>query len=76
MRWFREACTRCRFLRVDPVQHGRLERGDLAEPDVVLDLGEPGLGVRGHLLEESLTHLRCRRPEAEAHRTHPSVEFS
>jgi hypothetical protein len=27
-------------------------------------------------LEESLTHLRRRRAEAEARRTHPIVEFS
>jgi 2-polyprenyl-6-methoxyphenol hydroxylase-like FAD-dependent oxidoreductase len=27
-------------------------------------------------LEESLTHLRRRRAEAEARRTHPSVKFS
>jgi hypothetical protein len=27
-------------------------------------------------LEESLTHLRRRRAEPEAGRTHPSVEFS
>jgi len=31
-----------------------LERGDLAEPDVVPGLGEPGLGVGGHLLKPSL----------------------
>jgi hypothetical protein len=62
------ACTRCRFLRVDPAQLGRLEEmttnaeARLAEARDNVWLGEVAA------LEESLTHLRRRRAEAEARR--------
>jgi hypothetical protein len=68
--------TRCRFLRVDPAQLGRLEEmttnaeARLAEARDNVWLGEVAA------LEESLIHLRRRRAEAEARRTHPIVEFS
>jgi hypothetical protein len=70
------ACTRCRFLRVDPAQLGRIEEmttnaeARLAEARDNVWLGEVAA------LEESLTHLRRRRAEAEARRAHPIVEFS
>ena len=70
------ACTRCRFLRVDPAQLGRLEEmtanaeARLAEARDNVWLGEVAA------LEESLTHLRRRRAEAEARRPHPIVKFS
>jgi hypothetical protein len=70
------ACTRCRFFRVDPAQLGRIEEmtanaeARLAETRDNVWLGEVAA------LEESLTHLRRRRAEAEARRAHPIVEFS
>jgi integrase len=70
------ACTRCRFLRVDPAQLGRLEdmtanaEARLTEARENVWLGEVAA------LEESLIHLRRRRTEAEARRGHPIVEFS
>ena len=70
------ACTRCRFLRVDPAQLGRLEEmtanaeARLAEARDNVWLGEVAA------LEESLTHLRHRRAEAESRRPHPIVKFS
>lgn len=70
------ACTRCRFLRVDPAQLGRIEEmttnaeARLTEARDNVWLGEVAA------LEESLTHLRRRRAEAEARRAHPIVAFS
>lgn len=44
-----------------------LEGGDLAEPDVVAGLGEPGLGVGGHLFEPSeLGGVDAEEPAAGA----------
>jgi integrase len=60
------ACTRCRFLRVDPAQIGRIEdmttntQGRLIEARDNVWLGEVAA------LEESLIHLRRRHTEAEA----------
>jgi hypothetical protein len=73
---FREACTRCRFLRVDPAQLGRIEEmttnaeARLAEARDNVWLGEVAA------LEESLNHLRRRRAEADARRVRPIAEFS
>jgi Phage integrase family len=59
------ACTRCRFLRVDPTQLPRIEEmtsnaeARLAEAKDRALLGEVAA------LEESLRHLRQRRTEAE-----------
>jgi hypothetical protein len=70
------ACTRCRFLRVDPAQLGRIAEmttnaeARLAEARDNVWLGEVAA------LKESLNHLRRRRAEAEARRAHPLVEFS
>ena len=58
------ACTRCRFLRVDPAQLGRIEEmtsnaeARLAEAKDRAWLGEVAA------LEESLKHLRTRQAEA------------
>jgi len=58
------ACTRCRFLRVDPAQLSRIEEmtsnaeARLAEAKDRAWLGEVAA------LEESLRHLRLRRTEA------------
>ncbi len=60
------ACSRCRFLRVDPAQLPRLEEmtcnaeARLAEAKERAWLGEVAA------LEESLKHLRQRRAEAES----------
>jgi integrase len=60
------ACTRCRFLRIDPAQLGRLEdmttnaEARLVEAWEKVWLGEVAA------LEESLSHLRRRRAEAQA----------
>ena len=59
------ACTRCRFLRVDPAQLPRIEEmtgnatARLADAKDRAWLGEVAA------LEESLKHLRHRRAEAE-----------
>jgi hypothetical protein len=63
------ACSRCRFLRVDPAQLPRIEEmtcnaeARLTEAQNRAWLGE----VAG--LEESLKHLRQRRAEAETQLT-------
>jgi hypothetical protein len=60
------ACSRCRFLRVDPAQLPRIEEmtsnaeARLAEAQDRVWLGEVAA------LEESLKHLRQRRAEAES----------
>ena len=67
------ACTRCRFLRVDPAQLGRIDEmtanaeARLTEARDQVWLGEVAA------LEESLTHLRRRRAEAEAQRARPAT---
>ena len=67
------ACTRCRFLRVDPAQLGRIDEmtanaeARLAEARDQVWLGEVAA------LEESLTHLRRRRAEVEAQSARPAT---
>jgi integrase len=67
------ACTRCRFLRVDPAQIGRIDEmttnaeARLAEARDQVWLGEVAA------LEESLTHLRRRRAEAEGQLARPAA---
>ena len=64
------ACTRCRFLRVDPAQLGRLEEMTTnAEARLVEARDKVWLGEVA-ALEESLTHLRRRRAEAHTQLTH------
>lgn len=68
------ACTRCRFLRVDPAQLGRIEdmttntEARLTEARDKVWLGEVTA------LEETLTHLRRRRDEAEQRRDQQRLE--
>jgi integrase len=70
------ACTRCRFLRVDPAQLGRLEEmttnaeARLVEAKEKVWLGEVAA------LEESLGHLRRRHSEATAQQDRQTREFS
>ena len=67
------ACTRCRFLKIDPAQLGRIEEmttnaeARLVEAREKVWLGEVAA------LEESLTHLRCRRAEADSQLTRPDA---
>ena len=62
---FREACTRCRFLRVDPAQLGRIdEMTENAEQRLVEAQDKGWLGEVA-ALEESLKHLRTRQAEAQ-----------
>jgi Phage integrase family len=59
------ACTRCRFLRVDPAQLGRInEMTENAEQRLVEARDRAWLGEVA-ALEESLKHLRTRQAEAE-----------
>jgi hypothetical protein len=70
------ACTRCRFLRVDPAQLGRIEdmtanaEARLAEAREKVWLGEVAA------LEESLSHLRRRHAEALAQQETSAREVS
>jgi len=58
------ACSRCRFLRVDPAQIGRItEMTDNAEQRLTEAKGHAWLGEVA-AIEESLTHLRARHSEA------------
>ena len=59
------ACTRCRFLRVDPAQLGRIdEMTENAEQRLVEAKERAWLGEVA-ALEESLKHLRTRQAEAQ-----------
>ena len=59
------ACTRCRFLRVDPAQLGRIdEMTENAEQRLVEAQDKGWLGEVA-ALEESLKHLRTRQVEAQ-----------
>ena len=59
------ACTRCRFLRVDPAQLGRIdEMTENAEQRLVEAQDKGWLGEVA-ALEESLKHLRIRQAEAQ-----------
>ena len=64
------ACARCRFLRVDPAQLGRIEEMTTnAEARLVEARDKVWLGEVA-ALEETLTHLRRRRAEAHTQLTH------
>jgi integrase len=59
------ACARCRFLQVDPAQLGRIEEMTVnAEARLVEARDKVWLGEVA-ALEETLTHLRRRRTEAQ-----------
>jgi len=59
------ACTRCRFLRVDPAQLGRIdEMTDNAQQRLIEAKDRGWLGEVA-ALEESLKHLRTRQAEAQ-----------
>ncbi len=74
--WCREACTRCRFLRVDPAQLGRMEEmTDNAEQRLVEARGQAWLGEVA-ALEDSLRHLRGRREEARRRLNQPGNAFA
>jgi Phage integrase family len=71
------ACTRCRFLRVDPAQLGRInEMTENAEQRLVEAKERASLGEVADL-EEGLKHLRTRQAEAQhrlAQGTNPFAE--
>jgi integrase len=58
------ACTRCRFLRVDPAQLGRIEDMTCNAEDRLNEARDRGWLGEVAALEESLTHLRARSAEA------------
>lgn len=58
------ACTRCRFLRVDPAQLGRIEEMTDNANERLAEAQDKGWLGEVAALEESLTHLRVRRDEA------------
>lgn len=58
------ACTRCRFLRVDPSQLGRIEEMAKNADDRLNEAREQGWLGEVAALEESLKHLRIRADEA------------
>lgn len=66
------ACTRCRFLRVDPAQLGRInEMTDNAEQRLTEAHDRGWLGEVA-ALEEGLRHLRIRQTEAKQQLSHGS----
>ena len=70
------ACTRCRFLRVDPAQLGRIdEMTENAEQRLVEAKDRAWLGEVA-ALEESLKHLRTRQAEARQRLSHGSNPFA
>ena len=70
------ACTRCRFLRVDPAQLGRIdEMTENAEQRLVEAKDRAWLGEVA-ALEESLKHLRIRQAEARQRLSHGSNPFA
>lgn len=58
------ACTRCRFLRVDPAQLGRIEEMAKNAEDRLSEAQDKGWLGEVAALEESLEHLRMRESEA------------
>jgi integrase len=60
------ACTRCRFLKVDPAQLGRIEEMTSNAEDRLVEAREKVWLGEVVALEETLTHLRRRRAEAES----------
>ncbi|WP_244438737.1 tyrosine-type recombinase/integrase [Mycolicibacterium septicum] len=70
------ACTRCRFLRVDPAQLGRIdEMAENAEQRLVEAKDRAWLGEVA-ALEESIKHLRIRQSEAQQRLSHGSNPFA
>lgn len=70
------ACTRCRFLRVDPAQLGRInEMTDNAEQRLAEAKERAWLGEVA-ALEESLKHLRIRQSEAQQQLSHGRNVFA
>ncbi len=70
------ACTRCRFLRVDPAQLGRInEMTENAEERLIEAKDRAWLGEVA-ALEESLKHLRIRQTEAQQRLSHGSNPFA
>jgi len=70
------ACTRCRFLRVDPAQLGRInEMTENAEERLIEAKDRAWLGEVA-ALEESLKHLRIRQTEAQQRLSHGANPFA
>lgn len=70
------ACTRCRFLRVDPAQLGRInEMTENAEERLIEAKDRAWLGEVA-ALEESIKHLRIRKSEAQQRLSHGSNPFA
>ncbi|AFM20303.1 site-specific recombinase XerD (plasmid) [Mycolicibacterium chubuense NBB4] len=70
------ACTRCRFLRVDPAQLGRItEMTENVEERLVEAKDRAWLGEVA-ALEESLKHLRIRQSEAQQRLSHNTNPFA
>ena len=75
--WVHErACTRCRFLRVDPAQLGGInEMAENAEQRLVEAKDRAWLGEVA-ALEESINHARIRQSEAQQRLSHCSNPFA
>lgn len=70
------ACTRCRFLRVDPAQLGRIdEMTENAEQRLIEAKDRAWLGEVA-ALEESIKHLRIRQSEARQRHSHGRNPFA
>jgi Phage integrase family len=65
------ACTRCRFLRVDPAQLGRIEDMTANAEDRLVEAREKAWLGEVAALENSLRHLRTRADEARHRLTEP-----
>jgi site-specific recombinase XerD len=62
----KHACTRCRFLRVDPAQLPRIEEMTANATERLIEAKDRAWLGEVAALEESLKHLRQRRAEAES----------
>ncbi|MEJ7786071.1 MAG: tyrosine-type recombinase/integrase [Solirubrobacteraceae bacterium] len=65
------ACTRCRFLRVDPAQLGRIEEMTANAEQRLVEAREKTWLGEVAALEDSLRHLRSRRDEARRRVSEP-----
>ena len=71
-----KACTRCRFLRVDPAQLGRIDEMSENAEQRLIEAKDKGWLGEVAALEESLKHLRTRQAEAQRRLTHGVNPFA
>jgi hypothetical protein len=70
------ACTRCRFLRVDPSQLGRIDEMAENAEERLIEARDRGWLGEVAALEDSLKHLRNRQAEAQRRLAEGSNPFA